>query len=405
MPRYLVRPRATLASRGLHMAGRRLSAAAHAGQMDEVVQARRSEPVYEEVRRWLAELMREAGRERVVALTGMEAHHTPVTGTKVLHMEEHHARRLREEVAGVEVVRDRPLELIRPQKVTASEKEGLEGDDPWHLEAVGLTRGGARTGGKGVTVVVLDTGVHAGHPELAGRIDRAVTFDVEKWTALPQEPSTDTQGHGTHVAGLVCGKTVGVAPEARVVSGVMIPGGIGNLSDFILAMEWAGSQPHVQVINVSAGLPGFQEEMESAVAGLLAVGVLPVVAIGNEGPHQTRSPGNYAEVISVGASTREREVADFSGGGLIEMDGHSYPVPHVVAPGEKVYSCVRSGGYEAWNGTSMATPIVAGIAARVLEREPQIPVTDLYEELLHCCRDLGLPVERQGEGLVQVPAQ
>ena len=401
MHRYLVRPHATLSSRGLPRVGRRLHRDARREQIDAVIEARRLDPFYDELRRWMEQL--EPGKAR--PLCGLEAHHTPVTGTKIVEMEEEHAQRLRDEVPHAHVVRDRPLELIRPEKVTASEKEGVEGSDPWHLEAIGLapSSGGERKGGEGVTVVVLDTGVDASHPELAGRIHSAFTFDVDAWKANPQDPCTDTQGHGTHVTGLLCGKTVGVAPRAQAVNGVMIPGGIGKLSEFIFAMEWAGNQAHVQVVNCSAGLPGFHAEMETAVSGLLSVGVLPVMAIGNEGRGQTRSPGNYSDVVSVGASTKDEKVASFSGGGTVNADGHQYPVPHLVAPGEKIYSCIMGGGYQAWNGTSMATPIVSGIAALILEREPHIAVTDLSEEILAACHSLGMPADRQGAGLARVP--
>ena len=311
----------------------------------------------------------------------------------------------------MEVIRERVMELIRPEKVIASTKEVLADGDPWHLGAVGLAAAAlgaagsgaaARSGGKGVTVVVLDTGIQADHPEIAGRVSAAYTFDVDTWKTKPQQPSADTEGHGTHVAGLIAGKSVGIAPEAKLINGVMIPGGIGKTSDFILAMEWAGSQPEVQVVNMSAGLPGFLPEMTTAVSGLLAVGVLPVVAIGNEGRNRTRSPGNYVEVMSVGASTRDKQVASFSGGGTVSADGHQYEVPDLVAPGKEIYSCKMGGGYEALSGTSMATPIVAGVAALLLERHPHITVTDLYEELLMSCESLGQPKDRQGDGLIQV---
>jgi subtilisin family serine protease len=396
MPRYLVRPKASLASRGLNLAGLRLHPSARGGQLRARAEQHRSDPFYDEIRRWVAQ----APGEAVRPLTGLEAEATPVTGTKVLHMTEEHAQRLRDEVEGVEVIVERVMELIRPEKVTASTKEVLDEGDPWHLAAVGL--GGARKGGHGVTVLVLDTGVDAAHPEITGRVSAAYTFDVDAWTAAPQEPGADTEGHGTHVSGLIAGRTVGIAPEATLVSGVMIPGGKGKTSDFVLAMEWAGSQPEIQVVNMSAGLPGYLPEMSTAVSGLLAVGVLPVVAVGNEGRNRTRSPGNYVEVVSVGASTRDKQVASFSGGGTVSADGHQYVVPNLVAPGAEIYSCVREGGYQAMSGTSMATPIVAGLAALLLERHPHIAVTDLYEELLMSCEDLGLPADRQGDGLIRV---
>lgn len=404
MPRYLVRPKAGLTSRSANLIARSLKASARNDQVAELAERRSVHPFYDELRRWVADAK---GRGGVKALSGMEHHHTPITGTKVLELAEEEVEKLRREITEVEVIPDRKVELIQPQRVTASNKKRLSGHDRWHLEAINLQalrQGTAkfRGKGKGVTAAVLDTGVDASHPEIEGRVTGAFTFDVDKWEAQEQSPSRDTDGHGTHVSGLFCGKSVGVAPAAKVVNGVMLPGGFGHTSNFILAMEWAGTQPEIQIVNMSGGLPGYLPEMTTAVSGLLAAGVFPVVAIGNEGRNQTRSPGNYVEVLSIGASTRENKVASFSGGGTIVAESHQYQVPDLVAPGEQVYSCVVGGGYEAWDGTSMATPIVAGIAALLLEKHPDVTVTDLREEVLMSCMDLGLAVDRQGEGLIQV---
>lgn len=142
--------------------------------------------------------------------------------------------------------------------------------------------------------------------------------------------------------------------------------------------------------------------MDDVIRGLLKVGVLPVCAVGNDGRDITCSPGNYRSVISVGASNAREKVAGFSGGGTLFVENHIYTVPDLVAPGEQVYSSVTKGGYEAWNGTSMAAPIVSGIAALWLERYPDITVTDLREELLGNCKNLGQPRDRQGNGLIQM---
>ena len=187
----------------------------------------------------------------------------------------------------------------------------------------------------------------------------------------------------------------------------MLPQGKGNYTDFIIALEWAGLRADIQIVNVSAGLPGYLEEMRGAVADALATGIFLVFAVGNEGRNRTRSPGNYIEGLSVGAAAERSGkyvVPGFSGGGTLRVDHHQYDVPDLVAPGKGVYSSVAGGGYQAWDGTSMATPIVAGVAALILEKYPDITVLELEEELLSTCLDLGLPSTRQGRGLVQVTA-
>jgi subtilisin family serine protease len=361
-----------------------------------------------------------AGRRRGVrASQGIKTDNSPntskvrdsvITGTIIVDVPDEEAERMRRELPDVVVLRDTPIDLIRPGEVAATLKRKVTASDLWHLEAIGLKaarKQGFRRTGTGVTIAVLDTGIDQTHVELSGKVVGAFTFDAspEVWAAQPMIPPVDTDGHGTHVAGLICGKTVGVAPGANLLSGVMIPGGRGMVSDFVLALEWAASRSEIQIVNMSAGIRGYTPEMHSAIEGVLRVGVLPVSAVGNEGRNRTRSPGNYSEVVSVGAADRRDGsygVAGFSGGGTLVIDYHQYQVPDVVAPGKGVYSSIMGGEYAAWDGTSMAAPIVSGLAALILERNPNMDPLELEDELLSTCLDLGLPVDRQGSGLVQI---
>lgn len=256
--------------------------------------------------------------------------------------------------------------------------------------------------GKDITIAVLDTGIDATHPALKGKITAAYTFDVNQGKVRSMNPNQDTEGHGTHVAGLICGQQVGVAPAVNLISGVMLPGGFGEISDFILALAWVGKQAEVSIVNLSAGIPGYLADMENEIQSLLSAGVLPVCAVGNEGRDRTRSPGNYRDVVSVGATNRQNRVAGFSGSGILNPDNHQYSVPRLVAPGQDVYSSVQGGGYQDWQGTSMATPIISGIAALILEEYPTMTVLELREELFARCQLLQQPRDRQGYGLIQV---
>ena len=85
-------------------------------------------------------------------------------------------------------------------------------------------------------------------------------------------------------------------------------------------------------------------------------------------------------------------------------NSQSYDVPDLVAPGADVTSCVMGGGYEAWNGTSMATPLVSGVAALIVEKFPNISLADLTDEILSAAVKLpSAPDIRQGRGLLQFP--
>ena len=326
-------------------------------------------------------------------------------GTRVLDMEEDHAAQI-PTIADLLVIEDRPLDLIRPRRASGTKKR-LATRDLWHLEAIGLTR--ARRAkfvgdGAGVAVAVLDTGIDSSHPEFQGKMIEMVTFDVNRGTPHSSQPSIDTEGHGTHVAGLLAGRRVGVAPSATIINGTMIPNAKGTLAHFVLALEWAASRADIAIVNMSAGIPGYVEGMEDAVADLVELGVLPVIAIGNEGRGRTRSPGNYNSVLSVGASNRSGAVASFSGSGSYTVDHQIYRVPDLVAPGQSVTSSVQGGGYGQWNGTSMATPIVSGVAALIVQKHGDIPLLELTDALVDTCEDLGVSADRQGAGVIQVSA-
>jgi subtilisin family serine protease len=400
MARFIIRPKKLLANQTAGLIAKQFTPGHRQAQIAEVVAARREDSAYTELYRWL--------KESPPAVNSLNREtETPVTGTKVVDMPDEEAVRMRHELPDILVLRDQPINLIQPVRATLDTKTKLVGKDLWHLQAIGLEqvrKNGFKGTGAGVTVAVLDTGVDAAHPELKNRVARTSEFDVNTWQARPLGVSIDTQGHGTHVSGLICGQKVGIAPGVQLVNGIMLPHAKGNTSDFILAMEWVAAQPDIQIVNLSAGLAGYEPIMLPAVAGLLAVGVLPVIAIGNEGRNKTRSPGDYVEAFSVGASNEVGRVAGFSSGGVMVADNHRYEVPDLVAPGEAVFSCVMGGGYEAWNGTSMATPIVSGVAALILEKFPQISVPDLIELLLTSCKDLNFPPDRQGQGLIQVNA-
>ncbi len=397
MALYIVRSKLDQ-SLGLSLGTRRIGRPARESQIKQISELRSDEAPHQDVTRAVLDY-------KGKTVFGGAAQ-TPVTGLQFVEMPEEDGERMRRERPDLLVLRDQPIGLIEPAQpvaaVGASEK--LTAKDRWHLTMVGLSmrRKKSDMTGKGVTVAVLDTGIEDNHRELEGRITGAYQFDIATRQTRQLPKSIDTHGHGTHVAGLICGKTVGVAPGARVMNGILIPNGQGTLANFVMALEWAALQPEVQIVNISAGIRGWVDGMQSVIGDLLLVGVLPVVAVGNEGRNQTRSPGNYSQVVSVGAVDKNRKVSSFSSGGsIVTPDRQQYFVPDVVAPGEGVFSCVMGGGYEAWDGTSMATPIVSGLAALLIERYPNLTVSDLQEALIQSCESLALPSERQGNGLVQ----
>ena len=401
MPIFIVRPKRPLTHQLASVMTTTLAIPARKGRLDEITDLRTQDPIHLDIGKWVRESDENAVRELASPETD-----TRITGTRLLEMSQAEADKLKRDLPDALVIPDQPLELIQPQKIEGSVKDSVTDDDLWHIERVGLRaarKNGYRGTGAGTRVAVLDSGIDP-HPEVADRVDSAWSLDVPTWKVSPVTPTKDTQGHGTHVAGIIAGKTIGIAPGASLINVIMLPRGFGKLSDFILAMEWVGGQldPPVQIVNMSAGLRGYLPEMQEPVAALLTAGILPVFAIGNEGRNNTRSPGNYKDLLSVGSSSRNDRVSAFSGGGTIIADSHQYTVPDLVAPGEDIYSCKMGGGYDAARGTSEATPIVSGIACLVLERYPHIEVPALVDELLHACQNIGEAPDRQGQGVIQI---
>jgi subtilisin family serine protease len=405
MPLFILRPKADLVQRAaavVAMPQVSLRPEDRNRQRDAVAKARANDPIRLELNSWLTKKGKQARDEQIDAVR------STITGSSIVDLSHKEAEQLRHELPDVAVIQDRRLDLIQPNKAgAASAKQKISARDLWHLHRIGLLdKKGRRTTamtGLHVRVLVLDTGIEGNHPELRGRVGESYEFNTAAWKVEKQPESIDTDQHGTHVAGIVAGRSVGVAPEATLINGVMIPRGQGSLSSFILALEWAASKPDIQIICMSAGIPGLQADMHDVIEDVLSVGVLPVIAIGNEGRNRTRSPGNYAEVLSVGASRRDGMVSSFSSSGTILADQHSYPAPTLVAPGEEVFSCVPGGHYQCWNGTSMAAPIVAGIAALLLQKYPMIPVLQLVEEILDRARYNEDEEEiRQGYGVAHI---
>ena len=198
--------------------------------------------------------------------------------------------------------------------------------------------------GTGTKVAVLDTGIDAGHPDLAGQVDSAISF-------VPGEDTKDYYGHGTHVASTIAGTGAasggvekGVAPGAHLVIGKVLGNdGFGQESWIINGMQWAAN--HAGVVNMSLGSNepsnGMDDPMVLAVNSLSAqTGALFVIAAGNQGtPGYINSPGAADDALTVGAVDGSDQLAWFSNMG--PRLGDSAIKPDIVAPGVDI-SAARS---------------------------------------------------------------
>jgi len=174
----------------------------------------------------------------------------------------------------------------------------------------------------------------------------------------------------------------------------------GKVSARVLAgMDWCVGQD-VKVLSMSLGLRGYDPQFQTVMRILAQRGILAVIAIGNEGPQTSRSPGNYVEALSVGALDDKDSVwLDSSSQSLLKPPPPRV-VPDVVAPGVGIWSCAVGGGYRQSTGTSMAAPHVAGLAALLWEHKPEATASRIREAIdKSCTRPPSVAQKRGNRGI------
>jgi subtilisin len=296
------------------------------------------------------------------------------------------------------------LELIRPERVRAASARGQQ---TWGIHRLGIpSLWDQGLTGKGVLVGHLDTGVDGTHPALRRAIASFAEFDSLGRQVVPNPDPRDSDDHGTHTAATIAARSVdghhvGVAPGAKLASAIVIEGG-QIVARVLGGMDWTVAQG-VRVLNMSLGLPGWVDDFLPIMQIVRERGVLPVFAVGNEGPGTSRSPGNYTESLSVGAFDRGEQLAWFSSSQRFKRK-EDPTVPDLVAPGVGVISARPGGGFQAMDGTSMATPHIAGLVALLLEAKPAATVSEVEHAIFaSCARAPDWPPERSGRGCPNGP--
>lgn len=208
--------------------------------------------------------------------------------------------------------------------------------------------------GDNVTIAVIDTGVHANHPDLAGKVINGYDFVDRDWV------SQDGNGHGTHVAGIAAAVTnngrgiAGAAPNAKILAvRVLNNSGSGTLNNIADGIRYAADYG-AKVINLSLGGPSGSTTLKQAVDYAWSKGAVVVAAAGNENTSAPSYPAYYSNAIAVAATTSSDTRSSFSNyGSWVD----------VAAPGSSILSTYPTSSYVYLNGTSMASPYVAGVAA------------------------------------------
>ncbi len=275
---------------------------------------------------------------------------------------------------------------------------GFEDYGQLQIEAPAVWNAGFR--GQGIVVGVVDSTVDVNHSQLSTRIQintaeiagngvdddqNGVIDDVKGAGFFSESANTGSNDHGTHVAGIIAadpnrGQLSGVAPESKIIpSAFLDSNGSGTLGDAILAMQYAASRG-ARIINASWGGSGCAESVANAFSTLSRQGILLIVAAGNSGFDIDVSdffPAsfNLSNQITVGATDSENFMPSWSNNGFQKV--------HLTAPGVDIFSTGRNNTYLTMDGTSMASPFVAGAAAALWSARPQASASQIKQALMN----------------------
>jgi len=250
----------------------------------------------------------------------------------------------------------------------------------WNLDMLNVQSFWTKTKGNGKVVAIVDTGIDHNHPEFTGRIIGAKNFTATN--------DKDTDGHGTHVAGTIAGKTMGIAPECRIMP-LKVFGDAKvtqNIHDaFRYILDWnktAKEDDKVVAVNCSFG-GGYDGFMHYLIRRLINSGVAVIVAAGNAGDGRPDTieyasyPSFLYEVITTGAVEQSGQPAKYT---------NTHDGIDIAAPGTNIYSSWPGGIFKTLNGTSMATPHVTGLYTLIVssfrQREGRLPTVAEAEDIL-----------------------
>jgi subtilisin family serine protease len=269
---------------------------------------------------------------------------------------------------------------------------------------------GSTTGSSSVVVGVVDTGVRYTHQDLASNMwtnpneipgngldddNNGYVDDVYGINAINDSGDpNDDNNHGTHVAGTIAasgndaGEIVGVAFTSKIMALKFLgASGSGSTSGAIQCIDYAVANG-ADILNNSWGGGGFSTALSESIEAANSAGVLFVAAAGNSSSNNDSSPTYPASyeagnVVAVAAIDRSGNLAYFSSYGATSVD--------IGAPGVAIHSSTASSdtSYASFNGTSMATPHVAGVAALVLSEHPSLSVSELKMRLINSAAPLG----------------
>ena len=274
--------------------------------------------------------------------------------------------------------------------------------EPWHLIALNifdLQEQWPDLDGRGVNVAVIDSGIER-VPDLDGVVAASYEYDFDQDIMTPN-CGHDTETHGTFTAGLIAGTRTGVAPGAQLTDLLAVPDGeIPYFGTYLRSIEFVVAHKLSRIINISAGLSYYPPELHPPIMDVWDANILTIAAIGNDGESNTLSPGNFRELLGVGAVDSDDELYEDGSYEYFDIPGGPYSKPDFVAPGVNLTSCHPDGGYAVGSGTSFGTAVASGLAALFLSADPGMTNEELWRLLMESCRDAGHDDLMQGNGVI-----
>ena len=269
-----------------------------------------------------------------------------------------------------------PEEEIKAPKTNTKARPMPSDQISWGMEMIyGSSELTSTSGGEGVKVAVVDTGITASHPDLKSRLVKCKDFTSARFPMVNGK-CEDKNGHGTHISGIVAADggmdglgIYGVAPAASLYAFKVCAVNGTCYADDVAAAIINAADDGANIINLSLGSDRPSSLIDEGVAYAVSKGVLIVGAAGNDGPYSESIdyPAANVGVVAVGAFDILLKIADWSSRGI-----NSQTTPLVIeakdmelaAPGVNIESTWNNGGYTFLSGTSMAAPFVSGLAAK-----------------------------------------
>ncbi|OIK16322.1 hypothetical protein BIV60_04710 [Bacillus sp. MUM 116] len=248
----------------------------------------------------------------------------------------------------------------------------------WYLNKIQMPKAWDITkGSPQIKVAVIDDGVQQDHPELKGKI-------ISPYNAVTGNAQYTPHEHATHVAGIIAGSfnrsgIAGIAPNVKIMPINVFAG--DEASDYAVALgiKYAVDH-HADVINMSLGSPNYSVLLDYYANYAKSKGVILIAAAGNDGTFTKTYPAALDSVVGVGATNSADHIAFYSNkGSFVDL----------TAPGSNIYSSINGSSYAYLTGTSMASPVVSGVAALIRSKNPFLAPDQVESIMEHSAVDLG----------------